>query len=282
MNKVLRVAAINDLSGFGRCSLTVAIPVISAFGIQVCPLPTAVLSSHTGFKNFTFHDLTPDMKSSADHWKEMNIKFDCIYSGFLGSLNQLDIVSDFFRDFGGSALKIVDPVMGDNGVVYKTYTREMCSEMKKLVSGADVITPNLTEAAILLNRDYPENRLTLKEASKWLKELLEIGTSKAVITGIMNEGKIYNIGIDKDNNEYFEHSFEYIKSSYSGTGDIFASCITGYLLSGLSFKESVYSAGRFIHDCVEYSLSSGLPQQDGVLFEPLLNRIAAKSAGSTD
>ena len=151
-----RVAAIHDLSGFGRCSLTVAIPVLSAMGVQCCPLPTAVLSTHTGgFEGYTFRDLTEEMAAAAAHWKALDLRFDAVYSGFLGSERQIGLVRQFLRDFRRpGTLAVVDPVMGDFGRVYETYTPAMCRRMADLTAEADVITPNLTEAALLLGVPY--------------------------------------------------------------------------------------------------------------------------------
>ena len=153
-----RIAAIHDLSGFGRCSLTVALPILSAMGAQCCPLPTAFLSTHTGgFQDFTFLDMTDEMTRAAAHWKSLDLRFDAIYSGFLGSARQIGVVEEFFYDFRQpNTLTVVDPVMGDHGMVYKTYTTEMCDGMARLALLADVITPNLTEAALLLKLPFGE------------------------------------------------------------------------------------------------------------------------------
>lgn len=273
MTRSQRVAAINDLSGFGRCSLTVAIPIISTFGFQVCPLPTAVLSAHTGIEGFSFRDLTKDMQSFSAHWKDLKLNFDCIYSGFLGSHSQIDIVKNFMCNFGTGSIKLVDPVMADNGIIYKTYTEQMCSEMRELVRYADIITPNLTEAAILLGESYPESRFSYDKACHWLSRLIALGPTKAVITGIITDKVISNVGYDRDTDNFFMHSDALIESCYCGSGDIFSSCLAGYLLSGKSFEEAVILSGEFIKSCTEYSLKCGIPQQDGLLFEPFLKNL---------
>ena len=187
-----RVAAIHDLSGFGRCSLTVAIPVLSAMGVQCCPLPTAVLSTHTGgFEGYTFRDLTEEMTAAAAHWKALDLRFDAVYSGFLGSERQIDLVRQFLRDFRRpGTLAVVDPVMGDFGRVYATYTPAMCRRMADLTAEADVITPNLTEAALLLG--VPYESLPRDEAG--LKALTEklgcLGRRSVTLTGVsLAEGK---------------------------------------------------------------------------------------------
>ena len=186
-----RVAAIHDLSGFGRCSLTIVIPALSAMGIQCCPLPTAFLSTHTGgFTGFTFLDMTEELPKVAEHWKSLNLRFDAIYSGFLGSERQIGIVADFIRTFRGpDTLVVVDPVMGDDGKPYQTYTPAMCAGMAHLAELADVITPNLTEAAFLLNRDYGDlldggRALHDEGALRRLAEELSLGGRRSVaLTG---------------------------------------------------------------------------------------------------
>ena len=155
MTATPKVAAIHDISGFGRCSLTVALPILSVMGVQCAVLPTAYLSTHTAFPDFTFLDLTEEMKKTMDHWQTLGLRFDAVYSGFLGCTEQIGVVEDFIRRFRkDNALAVVDPVMGDNGVRYVTYTDEMCEATCRLTEKADVITPNLTEAAFLLGEDY--------------------------------------------------------------------------------------------------------------------------------
>ncbi|MBW2592766.1 MAG: pyridoxamine kinase, partial [Deltaproteobacteria bacterium] len=173
-NPVPKVAAIHDLSGFGRASLTVVIPVLSTMGVQACPLPTAVLSTHTGgFKNYHFVDMTEDMVRMIDHWKALDIAFDAIYSGFLGSPRQVNIVIDFIKSFARpEQLVVVDPVIGDNGKPYKTMGSEMIRQMRLLASKADIITPNFTEAAFLLDEPYPES-IEEKQVKKWLIRLCD-------------------------------------------------------------------------------------------------------------
>ena len=180
-----RVAAIHDMSGFGRCSLTVAIPILSAMGVQCCPLPTAFLSTHTGgFEGFTFLDMTDEMPKVADHWASLGLSFQAIYSGFLGSERQIGIVADFIRRFRRpDTVVVIDPVMGDHGRVYQTYTPAMCAGTARLAELADVITPNLTEAALLLDRSYdalPEDEAGLLEITQ---ELSQGGRRSVVLTG---------------------------------------------------------------------------------------------------
>lgn len=182
---IKRVAAIHDLSGFGRASLTAIIPTLSSMGVQVCPLPTAILSNHTGgFDHYSFVDLTDTMEEYIDHWKRLNLTFDCIYSGFLGSVRQIEIVAGFLDHFGGEdTLAVVDPVMGDNGRLYSSMKPEITEEMKKLVGKADIITPNFTEAAFLLGEPYREE-ITDEEVKAWLLRLSEMGPRTVIITSV--------------------------------------------------------------------------------------------------
>ena len=180
-----KVAAIHDISGFGRCALTVIIPTLSAMGVQVCPVPTAVLSTHTGgYEGYTFLDLTDEIAPYSRHWSNMKLSFDAVYSGFLANKTQISLVSDFIDKFRTpSSLIVVDPVMGDDGEIYKTYSGELCDGMKKLVSKADVITPNVTEAAYLTDMPY-KSQFTLDETYEMLHKLTKFGCKQIVITGI--------------------------------------------------------------------------------------------------
>ena len=185
------VAAIHDMSGFGRCSLTVAIPVLAAMGVQCCPLPTAFLSTHTGgFENFTFLDMTDEMPKVAAHWKSLGLRFQAVYSGFLGSERQIGIVEDFIRDFRTpDSVVVVDPVMGDHGDVYQTYTPAMCAGMARLAEQADVITPNLTEAALLLGIPYAALPAG-EDGCREIVERLSLGGRRSVVlTGALVHGR---------------------------------------------------------------------------------------------
>ena len=188
MNRTPRVAAVHDLSGLGRCSLSVILPVLSVMGVQCCPLPTAVLSAHTAFpaaKSASFLDLTPEMEQGARHWRELGMDFDAIYSGFLGSARQISVLRQFIHDFRREdTLVLVDPVMGDHGKVYRTYTPEMCRLMGELAAQADLITPNATEAAILLEEDYANAPTTQAGMENWLARLSLDGRRSVVITGV--------------------------------------------------------------------------------------------------
>jgi pyridoxine kinase len=248
-NPLPRVAAIHDICGYGRCSLTVAIPVLSAMGFEVSPLPTAVLSSHTLFPNFTILDMTNELPKIIGHWKELGLKFDGIYSGFLGSARQVDIVCDFIRDFQGpDTLVVVDPVMADHGKLYPTMPPEMVGEMKKLARQSKVITPNLTEAAFMLDRETPES-ITEREARDWLRALTDLGPEMAVITSapiVSRPNAAAVIAYDRVDNRFWITERPHVPAQYHGTGDIFASVLTGSLLQGDSLPVAMDRSAQFV------------------------------------
>ena len=269
-HKTTRVAAIHDLSGFGRCSLTVIMPILSSMGIQVCPVPTAILSTHTGgFSDMVFKDLSDYIDPCYEHYKSLGIEFDAVYSGFLASSAQIDCCLKFFRGFP-DALKIVDPVMGDNGKPYKTYTKELCKRMSELVGIADIITPNLTEAAILLGEEFPEaNILPLKNAQNWLIRLCEKARI-SVITGVVVDGKHCNIGLDRDCGILKKIDYYNVPAHYPGTGDIFASVLTGAILAGADLETAIKQATDFARSAVKITYDLKGEPRNGVMFEQLL------------
>lgn len=270
MNGPKKVAAIHDISGLGRCSLTVIIPVLSAMGVQVCPVPTAVLSAHTGYGEFVMRDLTDYINPALEHYKKLGTRFDCIYSGFLASSEQIDHCLDFFSSFP-EALKVVDPVMGDGGKCYATYTKEMCERMGELVAVADIITPNLTEAAILLGEKYPDAPLTTSQAKSWLVRLSEHGPKIVVITSVpIASGGIASIGYDKEHNSFWKIVNEYVPISYSGSGDMFASILIGGILKGDSLPIAMNRATSFTGMAIKTTYSYGTHWTDGIMLEPQL------------
>ncbi|XTR38871.1 pyridoxamine kinase [Paraclostridium tenue] len=267
---IKKVAAIHDLSGIGRCSLTVAIPILSALKIQCCPFPTAILSSQTGYPKYSFLDLTSEMVSYKKVWNELNVDFDCIYSGFLGSEDQIDIVSDFIND-NKNSLVIVDPVMGDNGCLYPIFNKTMCNKIKNLVKHSNIVTPNITEALILTESDYTQINLCKDELISLAKKVSDLGPSKVVITGIILDNKIHNLAFDKNSNEIYFTSTDFNNISYSGTGDLFTSILTGMILNGHSLKYSVDIASQFIHKSILYTSKFNVDRNDGVMFEMFLS-----------
>lgn len=269
--KLSRVVAIHDMSGYGKCSLTVAIPVISAAGIEVCPLPTALLSTNTLFPGFTFLDFTPQMEAYIQHWKKIGLKTDCAYSGFLGSAKQIQLVKNFMIDFN-CALKIVDPVMGDNGVVISTYTPEMCKNMRDLAAIADVTTPNLTEACILTGRDYIIGEIDNNTSRELCEEILALGAHNVVLTGIVRGNKLYNCAMSTDNS-YFEVPVDLLAYHMHGTGDLFTSVLTAGLVSGYSLQQSVESSANFVRDAMIISNDIEDAFDRGVAFEPIAYKL---------
>ena len=271
-----RVAAIHDMSGFGRCSLTVAIPILSAMGIQCCPLPTAFLSTHTGgFEGFTFLDMTDEMPKVSTHWKQLGLSFQALYSGFLGSERQIGIVEDFIRDFRApGTVVVVDPVMGDHGRVYQTYTPAMCAGTAHLAAQADVITPNLTEAALLLDIPY-EDLPTGEDGCREIVERLSLeGKRSVVLTGASaEEGETGAVCYDASTGRVEVVETQRVPREFHGTGDVFASVLTGALVQGASLTEAARAAVDFVRLCAERTAAEGLPMREGVDFEPLLGTL---------
>lgn len=277
-NIVKKVAAIHDLSGFGRSSLTSIIPILSSMKVQVCPVPTAVLSSHTGgFEGYSFLDLTDYMEQHIAHWKSLNLEFDCIYSGFLGSPKQMKIVADFIDFFGHkNNLTVVDPVLGDNGKLYGTMNNEMVEEMKKLISKADIIAPNFTEVTFLLNKPY-KKEISETEVKEWLVELANMGPKIVIATSVPDENshkadrKTNVIAYDKENDVFWKVSCKYIPASYPGTGDAYTSVVIGSLLQGDSLPIAIERGVQFITQCILASYGFKYPNREGVLLERMLD-----------
>lgn len=284
-NPVTKAAAIHDLSGFGRVSLSVIIPILSTMGVQTCPLPTAVLSTHTGgYTDYSFIDLTENMVAMIRHWKALDLSFDAIYSGFLGSPRQVNIVMKFIQTFKQEdQLVVVDPVMGDDGKPYGTMTAEMILEMKKLVAMADVITPNFTEAAFLLDEPY-KTAIEGKEAKDWILRLAENGIKKVVMTSVPVPGKKRQssvIAYDRDDGRFWKIDCDYIPAYYPGTGDIFASVIVGSLLQGDSLPIALDRAVQFVSIAIRATFGYRYPTREGVLLERVLNTLRAPVLSSS-
>jgi pyridoxine kinase len=270
---VPRVAAVHDLSCFGRCSLTVIMPVLACMGVQVCPLPTALLSTHLGgFKNIAFYDFTDHMAEFYRHWQQEQIVFDCIYSGFLASTQQIDTVVHFIDTFSANKpLLLVDPVMGDEGRLYSVYTAEMQQHMKKLVSKADVITPNFTEACFLLGETYQEEVLEPAVLKDWLVRLAGFGPAIVIMTGIpLANQQIMNMGYERRSGRFWQVVSEHIPARYPGTGDIFASVLAGALLHKKSVPQAMELAADFVTMAIKTTFEAGTPTREGVLLESAL------------
>lgn len=268
-----RVAAIHDMSGFGRCSLTVALPILSAMGIQCCPLPTAFLSTHTGgFQNFTFLDMTDELPKVSAHWKSLGLDFQAVYSGFLGSERQISMVADFLQAFRKpDTIAVVDPVMGDHGAVYQTYTPAMCDGMARLSELADVITPNLTEAALLLGIPY-QNLPTGEDGCREIVERLSLNGRRSVVLTGASAGPALTgaMCFDARTGRCEAVQTRRVPQEFHGTGDVFASVLTGALVQGAPLPEAVGQAVDFVRACAERTAKAGIPMREGVEFEPLL------------
>lgn len=278
MNRPARVAAIHDMSGFGRCSLTVILPVLSAMGIQACPVPTAVLSTHTGgMGEVVFRDLTDFIAPTLAHYQRLGLEFECVYTGFLGSEQQIDLCRDFIDAFPG-ALAVVDPVMGDHGKPYRTYTLPMRQRMHELVSKADLITPNVTETYILLGEEYDPEPMTRSQAKSRLVRLSELGPKYVVITGVpLATGEMANLGYDREQNTFWWVGCEYVPISYPGTGDLYASVLTGAFLSGDSLPIAMDRATRFTELAIKTTFSYNTDPRHGVMLEKALEWLTHKS-----
>ena len=268
-----RVAAIHDLSCFGRCSLTIAMPVLSAMGCQCCPLPTALLSAHTGFTGGSFLDLTEEMQHIADHWARIGVRFDGIYSGFLGSAAQIGTVERFIDHFRGSSLVVIDPVMGDHGQAYRTCTPELCSGMRQLTESADIITPNLTEAAILL--DQPYEAVQTADALAVVRQL-SLGEQRSVVlTGYSAvDGQTGALCFDRADGSVQAVQVPHVPRDFSGTGDLFTSVLTGAMVKGVPLIQAARTAANFVRSCAARTLADGNTDGEGVNFEPLLGMLA--------
>ncbi len=274
MTKYLpRMAAVHDLSGYGKCALTVVLPVLSAAGVEVCPLPTAVFSTNTLFKNYTFLDFSSHMSEYIDHWLRLGLKFDSVYSGFLGSPNQVQMVKRLINEFD-HGISIVDPVMGDNGKIISIYNQQMISEMRNLVAVADLVTPNLTEASLLLDQEYKSAELDCSGSRKMCDQILSLGAKSIILTGIRRGDRLYNCAVDVKGN-YFEVPIDMLPCYMHGTGDLFTSVVAGGLLRGYDLQTSVTSATDFVYDVMVYSLDVDDIFDRGVAFEPFAHKLGS-------
>lgn len=269
-NKQKRVAAIHDISCVGRCSLTVALPIISAAGFDTSVLPTAVLSTHTGgFDNFTYRDLTDDIKPISDHWQSLELQFDALYSGFLGSYEQIDLVAGLFDTFSSDdTLILVDPVMADHGQLYSVYSQEMAKGMTRLCAKADIIVPNLTEAAFLLDEPYVGEGYDQNYVEALLVRLSQLGSKRVVVTGIsFDDSSLGAATYDADTNT-FDYAFnEKIADFFHGTGDIFGSTLLAGLLNDFNLKESTQIAVDYTRECILKTIELNQEKRYGVCFE---------------
>ncbi len=288
-SKQKRIALVNDITGFGHCSSSVMLPVISKLKVQCCVLPTSILSNHTAYPNYYFDDYTERMEPYIGKWKKLGLTFDGIETGFLGSTRQIDIVTRFIRNFKKEqTVVVVDPVMGDHGRTYATITSDICAGIRKLVSRADIITPNLTEACILTYTPYHEDHWSIREIRTLAEGLSALGPEKVVITGIpqgeyianycyereaetVSKGKVSKEALSLGTGR-FTRSLK-IGDGYCGTGDIFAAIITADAVNGVDFCSSVKKASGFIRRCIIRSVEMGAAPEEGVCFEEVLDQL---------
>lgn len=273
-----KIAVINDLSGFGRCSLTAAIPIISALGAECCPLPTAVLSNQTGYDSYHCIDLTDELESYIEEWKKLGYTFDAIMTGYIASPRQADLILNFIDDFKTPQTKlIVDPVMADDGRIYGTYSSELCGKIKEIAKRADIITPNLTELCILTNADY-EEIIAQKNTEGYFdliaslaQTLISDSLKTVIVTGIISSQSICNIIAEKEAASVVKS--EIFGGSYSGTGDIFASIISAEAAKGTNIEYAVELAAKFLSKAIESSFHEGSDRNDGVNFQEYLEML---------
>lgn len=271
MQRQKRIALINDLTGFGRCATAAISPILSTMKIQTVHIPTAILSANTLFKGYYFDDYTSKMNDYIQTYKNLNIEFDAISSGFLGSANQVDIVIDFIQHFKKQdTIILIDPVMGDHGKLYATYTPEMCNKVKELVKYADIMSPNLTELMALVDKPYPTQIPSYEELSDICKILGDQGVKHIVVTGLsINDTEIANF-VYTHNQDYQVIVVNRVGKERCGTGDVIAGVIIGNYMKGLSFYDSVYRATQFASKCIEYCEKQNVPHHYGLAFEEYL------------
>ncbi len=268
-----RIFTVQDISCLGRCSITVALPIVSAFGVETVILPTAVLSTHTMFRGFTVKDLDDQILPIAEHWKRENVSFDGIYTGYLASAEQIDKVIKTIGMFRGeNTLVAVDPAMADNGKLYPAFSKEFPAQMARLCAVADVILPNITEACLLTGREYREqyNEAFVKDI---VYDLAKLGAKSVVLTGITYGGRYGVLSYDSGMNyfEFFEQ--EKLPVSYHGTGDVFSSCFVGALMNGKDMAQAVEIAATFTAKCIEVTYRDRGDCYYGVEFERVLGEI---------
>ena len=268
-----RIAAVHDLCGYGKCSLGVAIPVLSAGGNDVCPVPTGLFSNHTAFPTWHMHDTTEMLDSYLQAWKDVNIDIDAIYSGFLGAPDQCDSIRQLWNDYP-NALRVVDPAMADHGKVYPTYTPELCQAMAGLASGCDVLTPNLTEAAIILGEEWHGQNISEDEARRIIEALLEKGAKNVILKGIDRGDGIIRNYVQGEQNEFAETRNELLPYMLHGTGDLYASCLLAAIMAGKTLLDAAQFASDFVAEAMVLTNEQPDFRNRGVSFEPLLGKIA--------
>lgn len=272
-----KVLTIQDISCFGKCSITVALPIISAMGVETVILPTAVLSTHTMFKDFTVKDLTDQLVPITDHWKKEGLKFDVIYTGYLGSAEEIEIAKKIFVEFGGDDTMIfIDPVMADNGKLYAAFDENYAKLNAGLCGTADIIVPNITEACFMTDTEYKE-----VYDEDYVKDLLQklagLGSKVVVLTGVsLSEGKTGVYGLDTRTGEYFTYQNDRVNVSYHGTGDVFSSVSVGAIARGLSMKDAFRLAADYTARTIKVTEENPENPWYGVDFEATIPELIAE------
>lgn len=274
-----KVALINDITGFGRCAISAMSPIISAMKIQSVVIPTAILSAHMAFESYYFHDYTPHMKEYIQTYKDLDMRFDAIASGFFGSKEQVDLVIDFIKHFKTKEnFVLIDPVMGDHGKIYRTYTNEMCQKMKELVKYADIITPNLTELVSLCDADYETCLHSLDDIERLCEQLSKDGPRYIIVTGIpYTNNQILNYIFDRE--EGPTHILvDKLGSDRCGTGDVIAAVLCGYYVKGHDIVTCVKKATAFASKCIAYCEENNVPNHYGLAFEEYLYTLGTEES----
>ncbi|WP_028263574.1 pyridoxamine kinase [Atopobium fossor] len=269
-----RIAAVHDLCGYGKCSLGVAIPVLSAGGCDVCSVPTSLFSAHTGYKVFYVHDTTSMLEEYLDAWQQEDVDLDGIYSGFLGSAEQVATIKRLYAEYP-NALHLVDPVMGDGGKVYPTYTPELCDAMRELVDGADLLTPNMTEACILTDIAYPGTNASDKKVTEICSALLDMGAKNVVLKGVMRDDGYIRDYLAGQDFELEEICSPLLPFMLHGTGDLYASCCIAALMSGHDFRTAAEFAGSTVRKAMQVTTKQPHYLDRGVSFELVLSELTS-------
>ena len=279
LNKLPRMAAIHDLSGFGKCSLTVALPIVSASGVECCCIPTALLSTHTGgFTDWTFNDLSGDIVPIAEHWKSLDIHFDAVYSGYLASEAQGELLEQAIDLLSGEdTLVIVDPAMADNGKYYANLDHRMAECFKRLFKKADVITPNITEACFLTDTEYCAGPHSMEFVTALLDKLSELGPSYVALTGVSTEqGKVGIVARDNKSGKLSVVMSEARSGTFHGSGDVFASSFAALLVKGADIESALKIAEEYVSECIRRTEIRGTPRHYGLDFESALPEYITK------
>lgn len=275
-SKTKEIVAIHDLSGIGRVSLTVVIPILTSMGFHVSPLPTAILSSHTQYPHFSFLDLTDEMRKIISEWKKLNVGFDTFYSGYLGSPEQVQIVKDFIQEFRKeNNLVVVDPVLGDNGKLYTGFDLSIVEEMRRLITVADIVTPNLTELFYLLDMPY-ETEYTDQKLKEYLLALSDKGPSIVIITSVPVADDPHQTSVyayNRNGNRFWKVTCPYLPAHYPGVGDTFTSVITGAMMQGDSLPMAIDRATQFCYQGIRATFGYEYDSREGILLEKVLHNL---------